>query len=89
MKSGFDPVVYVLCSRPPRGGRGLKYHQFASLFGRQRRPPRGGRGLKYQDGLGEQDNGQSPPSRGAWIEMQTFDIDKKLRDVAPLAGGVD
>ena len=32
---------------------------------------------------------ESLPSRGAWIEMQTVDIDKKLRNVAPLAGSVD
>ena len=77
-------------SRPPRGGRGLKYHNSTSL---------------------EVVNG-SPPSRGAWIEMERIITRSELifrrpprggrglkfalcllvvrhRVVAPLAGGVD
>ena len=36
-----------MLSRPPRGGRGLKYHSYPSNIVHRRRPPRGGRGLKY------------------------------------------
>ena len=32
---------------------------------------------------------RSPPSRGAWIEIQLKYLDYELTDVAPLAGGVD
>ena len=31
----------------------------------------------------------SPPSRGAWIEIQDQRQEDKTRKVAPLAGGVD
>ena len=31
----------------------------------------------------------SPPSRGAWIEMEFAKIKPEKRMVAPLAGGVD
>ena len=31
----------------------------------------------------------SPPSRGAWIEINTGDIYVFYDDVAPLTGGVD
>ena len=54
------------------------------------RPPRGGRGLKFDIGNFSFDNGlMSPPSRGAWIEIEKSM--EKLQDliVAPLAGGVD
>ena len=34
-------------SRPPRGGRGLKFISEVGADGYRRRPPRGGRGLKY------------------------------------------
>ena len=29
---------------------------------------------------------KSLPVRGAWIEIQTFDIDKKLRESLPVRG---
>ena len=32
---------------------------------------------------------QSPPSRGAWIEIYRFRLDNWQCFVAPLAGGVD
>ena len=35
----------------------------------QRRPPRGGRGLKFRSGTQRVLWQQSPPSRGAWIEI--------------------
>ena len=34
------------------------------------RPPRGGRGLKYVDVVYRMVNVESPPSRGAWIEIE-------------------
>ena len=33
--------------------------------------------------------GESPPSRGAWIEIRAVLHGFKVRKVAPLAGGVD
>ena len=30
----------------------------------------------------------SRPARGAWVEIQTMDFDKKIRDVAPRKGRV-
>ena len=32
---------------------------------------------------------RSPPSRGAWIEIEMDKLDQKLAKVAPLTGGVD
>ena len=32
---------------------------------------------------------KSPPSRGAWIEIELFVGDLQATEVAPLAGGVD
>ena len=31
----------------------------------------------------------SPPSRGAWIEIRTEVNQVRIKEVAPLAGGVD
>ena len=56
-------------SRPPRGGRGLKYIILYECRGKEGLPPRGGRGLKYQEVPLLAGNCSSPPSRGAWIEM--------------------
>ena len=39
------------------------------------------------DDLDEED--ESPPSRGAWIEIVLCHLVKFVIDVAPLAGGVD
>ena len=54
------------------------------------RPPRGGRGLKYKlrHTLREARQ-QSPPSRGAWIEITCWRWTGPYICVAPLAGGVD
>ena len=76
--------------RPPRGGRGLKYpvpwNKYEIGYGR---PPRGGRGLKYVSVYVPITSTESPPSRGAWIEI-VFEGGVFLVDyVAPLAGGVD
>ena len=45
--------------------------------------------MKYQRGYEALRVGQSPPSRGAWIEINGDVSDGPLDDVAPLAGGVD
>ena len=77
-------------SRPPRGGRGLKcqLNQLLPVFTRSR-PPRGGRGLKSPVRLDELQVVESPPSRGAWIEIKVVLGDGTVLIVAPLAGGVD
>ena len=53
------------------------------------RPPRGGRGLKSMGRFYAFDGGMSPPSRGAWIEMEMTENRPGQPSVAPLAGGVD
>ena len=78
-----------LLRRPPRGGRGLKYDQVDYRTGHDRRPPRGGRGLKYLGDICKINGAESPPSRGAWIEIgQNLPV-SGCAIVAPLAGGVD
>ena len=75
--------------RPPRGGRGLKLSIPSIPAPMVRRPPRGGRGLKSCWCRGYQYPGQSPPSRGAWIEIRLTGQGADEIRVAPLAGGVD
>ena len=53
------------------------------------RAPHGARGLKYPLAVGLDHRRLSRPARGAWIEIQDFDIDKKIRQVAPRTGRVD
>ncbi len=53
------------------------------------RPPRGGRGLKCFGSLYQVEEPESPPSRGAWIEIVSQSTAETMTDVAPLAGGVD
>ena len=53
------------------------------------RPPRGGRGLKSRCRRLEPVSCQSPPSRGAWIEIGINSSKIIKSTVAPLAGGVD
>ena len=62
--------MHKLLGRPPRGGRGLKYHdlaQFLAILGVA--PPRGGRGLKFQALVQVRDAVGVAPLAGAWIEM--------------------
>ena len=53
------------------------------------RPPRGGRGLKYRIAPDMDYVCQSPPSRGAWIEIPHCPGYGLRLSIAPLAGGVD
>ena len=90
MKFGETPgdrlAVY---RRPPRGGRGLKSNVIRTVKDGLSRPPRGGRGLKCPCLHGPPGPRQSPPSRGAWIEIVDGEMERLPREVAPLAGGVD
>ena len=52
-------------------------------------PLAGGRGLKSNEGVKWSPDEQSPPSRGAWIEISWKPLSPSCRRVAPLAGGVD
>ena len=45
--------------------------------------------MKFQRGADLFSQLQSPPSRGAWIEMKLTRADFEEIEVAPLAGGVD
>ena len=53
------------------------------------RPLRGGRGLKCVVRLPHGVRLQSPPSRGAWIEIGAYQEGLPEENVAPFAGGVD
>ena len=45
--------------------------------------------MKYVDVVYRMVNVESPPSRGAWIEIATRQKKSTVPYVAPLAGGVD
>ena len=76
-------------SRPPHGGRGLKYPPWRSAPPPARRPPHGGRGLKLHDSRTIPTHLQSSPSRGTWIEIKTKVINLSPTVVVPLTGDVD
>ena len=81
----------MMGSRPPRGGRGLKFIEILTYIKQTGgRPPRGGRGLKLT-GRNNSDLVQCsrPPRGGRGLKCQVpFGI-RLLHKVAPLAGGVD
>ena len=45
--------------------------------------------MKFDHGDVERHAVVSPPSRGAWIEIQLHKVIRQVPAVAPLAGGVD
>ena len=51
------------------------------------RPPHGGRGLKFQGPSGFKSGAQSPPARGAWIEISRLGIAKEHVLESPPARG--
>ena len=53
------------------------------------RPPHGGRGLKWLMQPGEWHMTESPPARGAWIEIVAAACLRLSATVAPRTGGVD
>ena len=58
-------------SRPPRGGRGLKFLLAAHTAAHPKSPPSRGAWIEMPRGQRRADYGfLSPPSRGAWIEMR-------------------
>ena len=56
-------------SRPPHGGRGLKFTINITAIMFSSRPPHGGRGLKCERRAEDVGGAESPPARGAWIEI--------------------
>ena len=78
--------------RPPRRGRGLKYHQTALFqgYGSSSRPPRGGRGLKSPTQQWQGCLFSRPPRGGRGLKCcAMLHSNMSLKQVAPLAGGVD
>ncbi len=55
--------------RAPHGARGLKFLTYKPARGLIRRAPHGARGLKFFLRALELGEGESRPSRGAWIEI--------------------
>ena len=76
-------------SRPPRGGRGLKWLILALSPVYWLSPPSRGAWIEIQTGEHRVAAAESPPSRGAWIEIRTVRPSVPGTRVAPLAGGVD
>ena len=64
-----NSTIKQLISRPPHGGRGLKFPAFDFKIGDDRRPPHGGRGLKYFQSFDKTLNTWSPSPRRAWMEI--------------------
>ena len=64
-------MLFCAClhSRAPRGARGLKFKTWIDSDGVTGRAPRGARGLKFRRHHAEEQEYESRPSRGAWIEM--------------------
>ena len=72
---GFQPGAG---SRSPHGERGLKSIRVSMMVSKiPRRSPHGERGLKFHGHLIIGGNGESLPSRGAWIEI----FGKKLKHI--------
>ena len=72
---------------PPARGAGIEIR--ALYFAHQRcpsRPPRGGRGLQLQFPHTLKAPGESPPSRGAWIEISKFSSKHSTRTSPPSRG---
>ena len=76
-------------SRPPHGGRGLKWYQGAQINISNCRPPHGGRGLKWSCLLMKPVLFGSPSPRRAWIEIRLSPASAVLRLVALPTEGVD
>ena len=78
-------------SRPPRGGRGLKFHVRRRVPGHlPLSPPSRGAWIEMGSIRRRSRADWSPPSRGAWIEIVVADDNAAVVVlVAPLAGGVD
>ena len=82
---GLESAAYYIdtycISRPPHGGRGLKYASPATLS-RLQSPPHGGRGLKYVSRLTSPPHTRVALPTGAWIEI---DIAYRRRSSTPVA----
>ena len=59
-------IGHVTASRPPHGGRGLKYQQFIGNF---------------------KGRAESPPARGAWVEIRKHDLPGDQARRRPPHGG--
>ena len=62
-------VYHLVLRRAPRGARGLKYGLRDGIPLSPSRAPRGARGLKFNPCNSSNEDKESRPSRGAWIEM--------------------
>ena len=77
-------------SRPPRGGRGLKFEYAGLFYSDLTSPPSRGAWIEINWLLPPfWPMWVSPPSRGAWIEIPLLVKLYPRFWVAPLAGGVD
>ena len=66
----------------------MKLQKYLLILCCLRRPPHGGRGLKFLTRVDMSISLQSPPARGAWVEIMTVDAWFKEWLVAPRTGGV-
>ena len=61
-------------SRPPHGGRGLKYGSSGVTPSDRRSPPARGAWIEMAINHNHDDRYASPPARGAWIEIKHRDM---------------
>ena len=65
---GEETADHAVVSRPPRGGRGLKFRAVIGDTAQARRPPRGGRGLKSSDTVVSYSDLRRPPRGGRGLK---------------------
>ena len=74
-------------SRPPHGGRGLKFAHGANRLVHVGSPPSRGAWIEISSTFGAGRRRASPPSRGAWIEIAFTLREVKPHDCRPPHGG--
>ena len=78
-------------SRPPHGGRGLKYEDFTVIdfLCEGGRPPHGGRGLKYLSRMFTSHHPRRPPHGGRGLKYKAVEIFLENHPVVLHTGDVD
>ena len=67
----------------------MKSHGRRNAISRAESPPSRGAWIEIHLSQSDEEDPASPPSRGAWIEIRTEVNQVRIKEVAPLAGGVD
>ena len=78
--------AFYTCSRPPRGGRGLKHHDSVRPNPPFQSPPTRGAWIETSRPRPICGWAESPPTRGAWIETLTVVSGGRLPTSPPTRG---